>query len=151
MFVLFSIFYKDLKERKVYWFFFPIIALLSGILHCDNVMLESFFLSTIINLTFISILLLVILLYSKYKLKMKFSDTFGLGDVLLFIALSFTFTSVSFLVLFISALIFSLLLHFIVKNNQKNKTVPLAGYMSLFFGLAYLGYWFGIINAVYTI
>ncbi len=151
MFIFLSIFYQDVKERKVYWFFFPILAIVCGILHYNNVLPELFFMSTIINLTFVSILLLILLLYSRYKLKIKFSDAFGLGDVLLFIALSFAFSSVSFLILFISSLIFSLMLHFILKTNSKNKTVPLAGYMSLFFGIAYLGYWLGFINSVYTI
>ncbi len=151
MFIFLSIFYQDLKERKVYWFFFPMVAILCGLLHYNSVLPELFFMSTVINLIFVSILLLMLLLYSKFKLKMKFSDTFGLGDVLLFIALSFAFASVSFLILFISALIFSLMLHYILKKSSKNKTVPLAGYMSLFFGMVYLGYWFGIINAVYTI
>ncbi len=151
MSTLLSIFYQDVKECKVYWFFFPLVALLSGVLHYCKVLPELFFLTTFINITFVCILLLIILLYSKYKLKMKFSDTFGLGDVLLFIALSFTFSSVSFLILFISALIFSLMLHFILKRNSTIKTVPLAGYMSLFFAIAYLSYWSGIINALYTI
>ncbi len=151
MIVFSAIFYQDIKERKIYWFLCPIVALLSGVLHYNNVLPELFYVSTIINIAFVSILLLMLFLYSKYKLKQKLGAVFGLGDALLFVALSFAFSSVSFLILFVSSLIFSLMLHLVIKQKSKIKTVPLAGYISLFFGIAYIGYWFGIINSVYTV
>ena len=36
-------------------------------------------------------------------------------------------------------------------KKQKTVTVPLAGYMSLFFLISYVCHWAGVVNAVYTI
>lgn len=142
-----AILYQDVKERLVYWFLFPIMALSIGWLFYSNTLPELFVASIIANLMFVSALLLVVFLYSKIKLKMKFNQVIGLGDILFFLTICFSFSTLSFLVVFISALIFSLILHLSVKN--KKQSVPLAGYMSLFFGLAYLGYWTGVIHSVY--
>ncbi|MFT6637664.1 MAG: hypothetical protein ACJAYP_000220 [Flavobacterium sp.] len=48
----------------------------------------------------------------------------------LFFSLCFLFPTIIFWVLFLTSLIFSLLIHFFVK---KDTNIPLAGYMSLFF------------------
>ena len=112
---------------------------------------ELFKTTLIINLVFVLFLILVILIYSKYKLKTTMSQAFGLGDMLLFFALAFTFSSVSFLVLFVFGLVFSLILHLFLKSKSKHKTVPLAGYLSLFFAITYLAHWLGILKSVYTI
>jgi len=140
---------QDLKERQVYWFLFPITAILCGILHYHSTLPELFYTAVILNLSFTSLLLLIVFLYAKFKLKTGFSQVFGLGDVFLFIALAFSFSTVSFVVLFISALVFALLLH--LSLNKKTTTVPLAGYLSLFFGVVYMAYWFEIIHSLYSI
>lgn len=145
------VFYQDIKERQVYWFLFPVIALCSVILLYNNVFFELFKTTLIINLVFVLFLILVIFIYSKYKLKTTISKTFGLGDMLLFFALAFTFSSVSFLVLFVFGLVFSLILHLLIKNKSEYKTIPLAGYLSLFFALTYGAHWLGILKSVYTI
>ncbi len=145
------IFYQDMKERQVYWFLFPVVALCTGILLYNNMFPELFYTTIIINMVFIIILLSVIFFYSKLKLKRSLSNTFGLGDGLLFFALAFTFSSVTFLVLFVFGLIFSLLIHIVLKKNSKFTTVPLAGYLSLFFAITYLGHWSGIIKSIYII
>ncbi|MFL1012609.1 hypothetical protein [Flavisericum labens] len=142
-----AILYQDVKERLVYWFLFPMVALCLGMLFYSNVIPQMFFASVFMNLIFIAILLLVVLLYSKIKLKTKFNTVFGSGDIVFFLAMVFSFSTITFMILFISALIFSLVLHLVVKNKQRS--VPLAGYMSLFFGLVYLGYWSGIIKSIY--
>ena len=141
--------FQDVKERLVYWFLFPLTALCCGVLHYFNTLPELFYISVAINMAFTSILLLIVFLYAKIKLKTAFNQAFGLGDVLIFLALTFSFSSVSFIVLFICALLFSLLLHFALK--KKNTVVPLAGYMCLFFGVVYLANWFDFINSLYSI
>lgn len=74
-----------------------------------------------------------------------------MGDALLFFALTFSFSSVSYLILFVFGLIFSLTIHLLLKHKSKHKNVPLAGYLSLFFSLAYLGHWIGFFPYLYTI
>jgi len=140
---------QDIKSRLVYWFLFPIAGLCCGILHYYNTLTELFYLSILFNLVFVIILLLIVYLYTKFKIKTTFDKVFGLGDVLLFLALALSFSSISFIVFFSSALIFALVLHLVL--NNKSTTVPLAGYMSLFFGCTYLAYWLGFINSLYSI
>lgn len=142
---------QDVKERQVHWFLFPIIGICSGILLYQNTFSQLFFSTILINLSFLVLLIGIVYLYSKLKLKTAISNTFGLGDGLLFLVLAFSFSSVSFLVLFVFGLVFSLILHLFFKQKTKQKTVPLAGYLSLFFAITYISHWAGILNSVYTI
>lgn len=142
---------QDTKERKVYWFLFPIIALCSGVLLYNNMLSHIFYLTIGINYVFVLLLMAIVFLYSKYKLKTSMKNTFGLGDGLLFFALTFTFSNISFLILFVFSLIFSLALHLILKKHSKFRTVPLAGYISLFFSITYLFHWLGFLPSLYSI
>ena len=149
---LLLVFYQDIKERLVYWFLFPIIAVCSGTLLYNTMYPEAFKTTLIINLGFVSFLIFVVFSYSRLKLKTSMTETFGLGDVLLFFALAFTFSSVSFIILFVFGLVFALILHLLVKRRTTvHKTVPLAGYLSLFFAIGYIAHWVGILTSVYSI
>lgn len=142
---------QDVKDREVYWFLFPVIGLSCGILLFYNTK-SSFFLTTVlINLLYVSFMFFVIFLYAKLKLETSFKNVFGLGDLFLFLMLSLSFSNVSFIILFVFSLIFSLVIHIAIKHRLKNKTVPLAGYMSLFFALTYLSHWIGFLPSLYLI
>lgn len=146
-----AVFIQDYKERQVYWFLFPIIGILGGILFYQNTLSELFLVAIQINLLFLVALVFIIYIYAKIKLKTKLLNTLGLGDLFLFLAISVSFSTLSFIILFISALIFSLVLHLIINKHQKTLSVPLAGYMSLFFLTSYLCYWSKIIDNVYSL
>lgn len=148
---LFMVFLQDFKERQVYWFLFPIIGILSGLLFYRSTLPELFYASIIVNTVFVSLLIFILFIYSKFKLKTRFFSAIGLGDLFLFLVLSVSFSSVSFVVIFTGALIFSLILHLLLTKVNKTITVPLAGYISLFFLISYVCHWAGFINAVYTI
>jgi hypothetical protein len=148
---LLIVLWQDVKSREVYWFLFPIIGGCCGFLYFFNSMPELFLISLFMNLIFVSILLLVIYLYSKYKLKSSLKTSIGSGDILLFLALCLSFSSVSFITCFVLSLTFSLVLHLFIQKRDSIKTVPLAGYMSLFFVLVYLGSWTGLIDSLYII
>ncbi|WP_461598689.1 hypothetical protein [Winogradskyella sp.] len=148
---LLMVFYQDMKERLVYWFLFPIIAICSGVLFYNNVMSELFKTSLIINVCFVIFLIFIVFAYSKLKLRTSIFDAFGLGDGLLFVALAFTFSSISFLVVFVFGLIFSLVMHLFLNNRSEHKNVPLAGYLSIFFAITYMAHWLGIIKSVYNL
>ncbi|MDO5986287.1 hypothetical protein Q4Q39_02620 [Flavivirga amylovorans] len=143
--------FQDIKERQVYWFLFPVIGILCGILFYKNTLPELFFNAITLNVIFVTTLILIVFLYSNLKLKTRFLNTIGLGDVLLFAGLSLSFATISFIIIFVSALFFSLLLHIILKKRSAFRTVPLAGYMSLFFSITYMAYWSGFINGLYRI
>ena len=146
-----SVFIQDIKERQVYWILFPITGLLCAILFYYNTLPELFYSSIILNFIFTFLLVYIIHLYARVKLKTTILKTIGLGDLFLFLALSLSFSTISFIIIFISSLIFSLVLHAATSKNKKIITVPLAGYMSLFFLITYLTHWSGYVNLVYTI
>ena len=132
------IFSQDVKERKVYWFLYPIMGVLVFVLQIKAISKYSALINGGFNLVFVSLLLFVCYLYARFKLRQPlFKEVFGLGDLLFFVSIAFSFSIVSFFVLFIFSLLFSLLLHGVLKHRQTEKTVPLAGYMSLFFGTVY--------------
>lgn len=133
---LLIVLYQDCKDRMVYWFLYPIIGILVFAIQSYYLPLELAFLNSGLNLLFIIVLLGISFLYLKFR-KLPFQNAIGLGDVLFFIFLSLGFSTVSFVVLFVFSLLFSLLLHFIFQNGNQLKTVPLAGYMALFFGVVY--------------
>ena len=141
--------FQDIKERQVYWFLFPIVGICLGVLYFLNTLPELFYVSVLFNLTFVSMLLGVVYLYAKLKLKTNFRNVIGLGDILMFFFLIFACASISFMVLLPSALIFSLVLHLMLSKSSKTSSVPLAGYMGLFFGITFLAFWSGMIDTLY--
>ena len=142
--VLIVIFFQDIRSRRVYAFLFPLVAITSGYLYYTNGIPSVYMASILVNIVFISALLLSVLIYSKLILRKNILEVMGLGDILMFTALAFSFSSVAFIVLFVSALVFSLLLHLILSRIKNQGTVPLAGYMGLFFCIAQLAFWLGI-------
>lgn len=144
-----AILVQDMKERRLYWFL-PFFVLVSGgLLFYNEVLPDRFWLAIAVNLCFVAILLSVVFLYTRYKLKIPLRESFGLGDGLLFMALAFGLNSIPFIVTFVFSLIFSLSLHLALKKKSTFKTVPLAGYMGLFYIFVYLAFWFGPIDSVY--
>ena len=131
------VFKQDIKERLVFWWLFPMIAILFSVLFLNQVVKEIYLQYVLMNLALVSVILLLLFAYSGFVLKSGFINTsFGLGDALLFIALSFSFPTLAFCVLLSFSLVFSLVLHFVLVRKQELKTVPLAGYMSLFFAIS---------------
>jgi len=145
------ILYQDVKERQVFWFLFPVVALCAGVLFYSGTMSELFLMAVLMNFAFVGFLLLAVFLYGRFRLKAPFLQVFGLGDVLFFFVVCCSFSTVSFIVVFICALFFSLVLHVCLSKGHRSDTVPLAGYMGLFFGLVHLGSWFGLVQSVYQI
>jgi hypothetical protein len=147
----FLILYQDCKDRKVYWFLYPTIGIFSFLIQMNFLPIYSGLLNVGINLIFVTSLLVVCYLYSAFKLKKNLlQEVFGLGDVLFFVFIAFSFSIVSFFILFIFSLIFSLILHLALQDKQTEKTVPLAGYMSLFFGTVYTISFFYECNFLYA-
>ncbi|MFE3872478.1 hypothetical protein ACFX5F_14725 [Flavobacterium sp. ZS1P70] len=149
--VFLIIFIQDCKDRKVYWFLYPIVGVLVFVLQMEVVPIYYLAVNAGFNLLFVFVLLFVCYLYAVLKLKKPLlKEVFGLGDVLFFIFMAFSFSIISFFVLFVFALVFSLLLHSVLQHKQIVKTVPLAGYMSLFFGVVYVFVFFCEPNFLYA-
>lgn len=141
---------QDLKSREVYWFLFPLLALLAGFLHKNEIIIELFYFHVFQNLMFTIALILILFIYFKGLRKQSLKEVIGLGDILMFIALAFSFATFSYVILFGSSLIFSLVLSFTLRKKRKVENIPLAGYMAVFFLFVYLGYWIKIIPSLYS-
>ena len=149
--ILLWIAYQDIKPREVYWFLFPAVAIFGGLLFyaVDSVGLQGY--SVLINLMVITMFLLIIHFYVKLKMGASLISVIGLGDVLLFIALGCSFTSMAFILTFVFSLIFALVLHLYLSKKQHFQTVPLAGYMSIFYAVIYLTFWSGLSPNLYSL
>jgi hypothetical protein len=149
--IFFIILFQDSKERMVYWFLFPLVGLIAFVIQINQTTFLISATNSVMNLCFVFIILSVCYFYTKVKLKRHFTnDVLGIGDILFFIFISFSFASISFVVLFVFSLLFSLFLHLYFKNKKNNQTVPLAGYMSLFFATVYLVSFFYDFNFLYA-
>ena len=130
------IFKQDCKDRMVYWFLYPVVGLLAFLIQYNENNLLIAITNSSFNILFVLLLLLICFVYSKLKLKKSFVNEV-IGDILFFVFITFSFSIISFIVLFVFSMLFSLLLHFVLKNSNKDMTIPLAGYMSLFFAVIY--------------
>ncbi|SEE06955.1 hypothetical protein SAMN04487765_1287 [Tenacibaculum sp. MAR_2010_89] len=153
IFILFLllIFYQDFKNRSVVLYLFLLGVISGGVLHYKNSLLEEFLINVLLNVGFIAVLTVVLFLYSTFIMKKKLLETIGVGDFLMFIVFACSFPIGTFLVVFSTSLIFSLLLFLILKNQLQYKTVPLAGFQSLFLSLLLLLNWLFNIVDIYVI
>ena len=87
--------YEDVTERQTYWFWFPLMALVLGVLHLNQTVWPVFVTSVGINLCVVCLFLIVIYGYARLKLGVHPRQVFGLGDAFLFLALAFSFSTVS--------------------------------------------------------
>jgi hypothetical protein len=141
LFVLILI--QDYKDRLVYWFLFPVTAVISFLLFYFRTGLYIALTNTIINLFLGSLIIITsAFITSKVLKKAYLNKSIGLGDILMIVSLSFTFASVTHIILLTFSFIFSFILHFYMNNTEakhtKHTTVPLAGYMAAFYAIVYI-------------
>lgn len=157
---LFAIIYQDIKDRTVYWWLFLLSALGLATLHMLNVGWLQFGIHSIINSAIIGLILLILLGYSRFKMQADgLQDVFGLGDILFLFALAIGFSTVSFITFFVFGLLFSLALHIVLSYLLSRKrstedidaTVPLAGYLALFFSGILVVHWSGFYDDLYVL
>lgn len=149
MLTLILIFYQDIQDRLVWWFLFPIFIISAGSLFFFKTLEEIFIMNVITNVFLLGVILSIASLYAGLKMKVNFlKEAFGLGDVLFFLGLCTAFPTMSFIILFVSSLIFSMILHYIPSEKDKS-TIPLAGYASVFIIFVYLADWTGLYKNLY--
>ncbi|RDY60769.1 hypothetical protein DX873_00885 [Flagellimonas nanhaiensis] len=126
--------YQDFKERRVLWYIFPLIAVLSAFIHFTNTIhWKVFVYYMVINCILVSCVIAILYIYTNLIAKKAFLDhSIGLGDILFFYAFALGFPSTSFVVLFVCAILFSLFTFLSIKNRFKLRTIPLAGLMGTF-------------------
>lgn len=125
--------FQDFKERLVSWILFPVVGLLLSFLYIWNTSFEQFYPFVFTNMLLVSSIVLVLFLYTKYIARMEFLNvSFGLGDLLFFYAFALGFPTITFLILFVGAILFSLIVFVIAKEKGESETIPLAGLMGFF-------------------
>jgi len=65
------------------------------------------------------------------KLLNPFSNYFGLGDLLFFLSVTPLFLTYNFILFFICAMVFSIMLQLAFQRKMNEKTIPLAGFSAL--------------------
>jgi len=132
--MLFWIFYEDVKDKKVTLLLLVSLFVTGGFLNSQYQIIELFLISSLINFGVILMVIILLFIYTKIKLKTELFKVFGVGDLLFFAFMAISFPTTTFLVLFSTSLIFSLLLSLIFQKKLQ-KLIPLAGFQALFLGL----------------
>lgn len=138
---LFLIFIQDLKSNTVMLYLFIMAALFFAFQLYSNVPKETILMTLTINLSFIAAVTLLLYLIVYFVLRIPFFKAIGLGDICFFCCMAVGFSSITFLVLFSFSIFFSGLLYLTLKKSFRLKTVPLAGFQSLFIMLILLVSW----------
>lgn len=146
---LLAIFFQDLRERRVYWYLFPVVAVSFGALHVFEAGIYQWAIHILINLSVVGLIVGVIAAYANLILKRPLLETFGAGDVLMLLALAFSFASGTFLILLGFSLLFSLTLYLLIQKRGPFDTVPLAGNMSVFYCGVLTASWSGLYDNLY--
>ncbi|MDC8005225.1 hypothetical protein POV27_14280 [Aureisphaera galaxeae] len=152
--VLSLIFYQDQKERQVWFFLFPLFALLGTTLFYMNTNSTTYLYAILINLLIVGMLLLVLFILSRWVWNKKsLKEALGLGDILFFVGFAVSFPTVSFINFFAFSMIFALVIHRLLLKwkSLTHATVPLAGWMSLFLIMIYAAHWAGLYDELYLI
>ncbi len=125
--------FQDFKERAVYWFLFPLMGIFLAIPFFIEMGTTQYLMAIGLNTLIVSSILLILYLYTKWVAKKQFLDgSFGFGDLLFFYAFALGFPTMTFLLLFCTSILFSLLVFLLLRSRSRQKTVPLAGLMGLF-------------------
>ncbi len=131
---LFIVFFQDIKYRRIH-IILPIIIFIVSYLELKQHH-NAPSLLVIYNSAFFMLIFLVLTLYMSLKNKSflnPFTNYFGLGDLLYFIAITPLFVLRNYILFFILSMIFSLLMQGVLKKVMPhNSTVPLAGFSALF-------------------
>lgn len=144
---------QDIKQREVWNYHFILFGAIGTFLFfSDSHSIEFYLLSILVNV----LLVILILLLTKISMKVIFkrdSNYLGLGDVFLFFAFAVSFPTMTFINFFVFAILFTFVLHLLVKKSYKpdHKTIPLAGFMSIFLLCMYIAYWLKIYPSIYVL
>jgi len=123
--------YQDIKYRHIH--------IILPILTCAGAIALNYINFSLVNilstLVFLAIVFLTMIIYFSVK-RNKFINVLkgdiGLGDIVLLIAFIPLFAFRNYILFFTSGMVFSLLLFAIFHKFYKQKTIPLAGYLSIY-------------------
>lgn len=130
---------QDFKERMVTWVLFPLLGLALAGSYLNQVSWVQYYPVVALNILLISLVVLILFLYTQYIARKAFLNvSFGLGDLLFFYALALGFPTLTFLVVFALSILFALGTFLVLNRKGQQETVPLAGLMGVFLCLVVL-------------
>lgn len=133
--VLVLIFWQDMKDRAVSWYFFPILFVLVFLYKIPSEGLEKIIEFAGINTLFLLIQLVMVSLYFSLKNREWVNITkeyLGIGDVLFLFVITPLLTPVLYVLFYLISLLLIVVVAMLVKIIKNyNKTIPLAGLQAL--------------------
>ena len=127
--ILVSIFYQDFRYREIWWFTPPLL-LIGGFFYKWETLNWQHFLFNFLFISFV-ISFLVVYVRIRFKSNNLFKDYFGLGDVLVLLAITPFFDFPFFIYFFTVSTIISLIGYVFMSLFKAQKSIPYAGYVSL--------------------
>ncbi|MGB5170845.1 MAG: hypothetical protein WBN11_03985 [Eudoraea sp.] len=125
--------FQDLKERIVYVFSFLLLGIYLTLLCLHHVTWQQYILWISVNVLMVSLVLLILFIYTKwYTDRVFLNESFGEGDLLFFYAFALGFPTYTFMLLFVGASLFSLVVYIFLKTRKNMDSVPMAGLMGIF-------------------
>jgi len=129
--------YQDFKDRAISWYL-PLLILLLGLVSAfvNETILWIDYLASLSFLVLQIAGLYVYLAIKKKSIKINLTGEFlGLGDLLFFVAMIPYFSFKEYVVLLITGMALSLLAQKIVQIFYRSDSIPLAGWLSIFYGI----------------
>ena len=145
--IILVVLYQDMKSREVSFILFPMLFLLNAYITGTVKPIEMVVSDMLMILGFITIQLLVIVLYLLLKFRKvinPFSGFIGTGDLLFWLAIAPLFSFINFVLFFVLSLSFSAIAFITFKSIfkpesiTKSKFIPLAGMQAGFLFLMLL-------------
>lgn len=144
--VLSGMAYQDFRYRGIYWWMFPLLAILliSCVLHW--VSLEVMVFSAIKSCVFLAVQLVILTIYLSLKQKRLINiltGFFGLGDLLFLIVLSMGLSFLNYVVFYMASLMLVIICSAIFSkmSDVQHYKIPLAGYQAIFLMLLMFVEW----------
>ena len=131
--VLTLIFFEDLKHRGVSWYYFLILL---ALVFWRFVEMRGEWDFVLVNAAFVlaQIAMVSLWFFIRKGTFRVINQYLGLGDILFWTVMLFAFSPFNFILYFIASAIFSLVC-FVLFVRGEERTIPLAGFQSLFFVL----------------
>lgn len=131
--LLIIIVFQDLKFRKIHVALPLLIFGLSLFISKEKFDLPIKIIIT--NLVFFIIVIGFLVLYMSLKNRKflnPFTNYFGLGDFLFYMSIAPLFVTFNYILFFILSMVFSIIMQLSLRKMMDEKSVPLAGFSSLF-------------------
>lgn len=129
--LLLLIFIQDLKFRAIHIALPIIISILGLYIFIKNGFDKSILLY---NCLFLAMTLFGLYLYLSAKSGKLINpfNSIGKGDILFFVAIIPYFSTINYILYFITGMLFSILMFFIIKRITRTDLVPLAGFLAFY-------------------